>query len=85
MRHNRKKLPKEIASVASTKSKGLNSIIVLSSLPPLLGQSKDDDRFKPAIIKFYDFSKEGTDIVDQRSVQNTISTKSLKWTRKVVS
>ena len=71
--------------VVSTKSKGLKNIIVLASTPPLLGQTKDDGKCKPGIIKFYDFNKGGTDIVDQRSAQNTTSTKSVKWTKKVLS
>ena len=40
-----------------TKSKGLKNIVVLSTMPPLLGVTKDDGKVKPAIIKFYDFSK----------------------------
>ena len=43
--------------VVPTKSKGLKNIIVLASQPPLLGITMDDDKYKPAIIKFYDFSK----------------------------
>lgn len=71
--------------VVSTKSKGMKNIIVLASKPPLLGQTKDDGKMKPAIIKFYDFSKGGTDIVDQRAATNTTSTKSCKWSKKVMS
>lgn len=41
--------------VVKTKSKGKKNIVVLSTMEPLLGVTKDDDKFKPAIIKFYDF------------------------------
>lgn len=34
---------------------------------------------KPAILKFYDFSKGGTDIVDQRIGFYTVNTKSRRW------
>ena len=64
--------------VVNTKSSGKKNIIVLSFMPPLLGLTKDDDKSKPAIIKLYDFTKGGTDIVDQRSAQNTTSTKSVR-------
>ena len=71
--------------VVNTKSSGKKNIIVLSFMPPLLGLTKDDDKSKPAIIKLYDFTKGGTDIVDQRSAQNTTSTKSVRWTKKVIT
>ena len=70
--------------VALTKSKGLKNIIILSSTPPLLGVTKDDDKQKPAIFKLYDFTKSGTDIVDQRSESNSTNSKSRKWTKKVL-
>ena len=65
--------------VVNTKSKGKKNILVLSSMPPLLGTTKDDGKSKPAIIKFYDFSKGGTDIVDQRMGSYSVNTKSKRW------
>ena len=46
-----------VSYVVPTKSKGLKNIVVLTTRPPLLGITKDDEKFKPAIIKFYDISK----------------------------
>ena len=62
--------------VVNTKSKGKKNVVVLSTKPVLLGLTKDDGKKKPAVIKEYDFSKGGTDIVDQRSASYTTSTKS---------
>ena len=47
-----------------------------------MGVTKDDGKKKPAIIKFYDFTKGGTDIMDQRMDSYTTSSKSKKWTKK---
>ena len=52
--------------VVKNKSSGLRNVLMLSSVQPLLGVTKDDNKFKPAIYKHYDFTKGGTDIVDQR-------------------
>ena len=41
--------------VVKSKSNGKKNIIVLSSMPPLLGTESEGDRKKPAIVKFYDF------------------------------
>ena len=65
--------------VVNTKSKGKKNVVVLSTKPLLLGVTKDDGKAKPAIIKEYDFTKGGTDIVDQRSASYTTSTKSPRW------
>jgi hypothetical protein len=48
-------------------------------MTPLLATTKDDFKEKPAILKFYDFSKGGTDIIDQRIGFYTCNTKSLRW------
>ena len=42
-----------------TKSKEMKNIFVMSTMQPLLGITKDDDKHKPAIIKFYNFTKGG--------------------------
>ena len=51
-------------------------------MTPILGVTKDDGLKKPAIYKFYDFTKGGTDIVDQRSDKYTTSTKNRRWSIK---
>ena len=69
--------------VVKTKSKGLKNILVLSTMPIILGNTIDDEKKKPAIIKFYDFTKGGTDIVDQRIDKYTVSGKTNSWPKKV--
>ena len=48
-----------------TKPKGKKNVFLLSSVHPMKKKTKDDKKDKPAIYKFYDFTKGGTDIVDQ--------------------
>ena len=52
--------------VVKTKSSGKRNALMLSTVPPLLATTKDDNKSKPAIYKLYDFSKDGTDIIDQK-------------------
>ena len=47
-----------------TKSKGKKNVMVLSTYRSLHGKTIDDGKEKPQILKFYDFTKGGTDIVD---------------------
>ena len=49
-----------------SKSKGKKNVLVLSTMRPLMGITRDDGKLKPALIKFYDFTKGGTDIMDQK-------------------
>ena len=49
----------------TTKSKGKNNAAMLSTMRPMDDCIKDDDKFKPQIFKFYDFTKGGMDIVNQ--------------------
>ena len=55
-------------------------MLALSTVPPLLGTTKDDRKNKPALLKFYDYTKGGTDIVDQRIGTYTTNCKSSRWT-----
>ena len=64
--------------VVNTKTSGNRNVLVLSTLNPYLGLTKDDGKSKPAIIKFYDFTKGATDIVDQIMGKHTIKPKSSK-------
>ena len=41
-------------------------VLLLSTMHPILGTAKDNLRLKPAIYKLYDYTKGGTDIIDQR-------------------
>ena len=48
-------------------------------MEPLLGVTKDDQKKKPALYKFYDFTKGGTDIVDQKMGSYTVKPKWRRW------
>jgi hypothetical protein len=58
----------------------MKNVIVLSTFLPVLGVTRDDGKSKPAMLKLYDFTKGGTDIVDQRMGSYSTNTKSRKWT-----
>ncbi|KAG1713940.1 PiggyBac transposable element-derived protein 4 [Nymphon striatum] len=62
-----------------TKSNSWENVLMLSTMQPLLGITRDDDKKKPALYKFYDFTKGGTDIVDQKIGSYTCTAKSPKW------
>ncbi|XP_020896597.1 piggyBac transposable element-derived protein 3 [Exaiptasia diaphana] len=66
--------------VVKNKSSGPRNVLMLSTVQPLLGVTKDDKKFKPAIFKLYDFTKGGTDIVDQRVGFYSCKSKSPRWT-----
>ena len=76
-----------VSYVVKTKSKGKKNILILCTIPKLatLGITKDDGKYKPAAFKVYDFSKGGTDIMDQRMGVYTTATKSRRWPRKMFS
>ena len=61
-------------------SKGKKAVIVLSTLNPIRGVTIDDEKKKPALYKLYDFTKGGTDIVDQKMGFYSTKAKSRKWT-----
>ena len=71
--------------VVKTKSSGKRNVLLLSTVPPLLGTTKDDNKSKPAIYKLYDFSKGGTDIIDQRMGFYSCKSKSKRWTMNAFS
>ena len=54
-------------------------------MPSLLATTKDDNKSKPAIYKLYDFSKGGTDIIDQRMGFYSCKSKSKRWTMNAFS
>ena len=51
--------------VVNTKSKVKKNELALTTLPPLLGTTIDDQKNKPAILKLYDFTKGGTDLYNK--------------------
>ena len=64
-------------STNSTKKK--KNVLLLFTHKPFLGTTMDDHENKAAFDKFYDFTKGGTDIVDQRMGFYTCKFKSQKW------
>ena len=64
-------------------SKGKKSVIMLSTTSHIRGITKDDDKKKPASYKLYDFTKGGTDIVDQKIQFYSVKAKNRKWTMVV--
>lgn len=71
--------------VVNTKSKGKKNVLALTTLCPLIATTVDDQKNKPAILKLYDFTKGGTDIVDQRMGTYSTNTKANRWTMSVFS
>ena len=55
-----------LSSYIVNTSKGTKSVILLSTHEPILRTTKDDNKKKPALFKVYDFTKGGTDVIDQR-------------------
>ena len=74
-----------LTSYVVSSSKGKKNVLVLSTTKPLQGVTRDDGCRKPAVIKLYDFTKGGTDNVDQRIAMYSTRTKSAKWTRSALS
>ena len=68
-----------------TKSKGKKNVVLLSTSRPLHGKAIDDGKKKPQIIKFYNFTKGGTDIVDQLNDSYTTRSKSCHWVMVALS
>lgn len=50
-----------------------------------MGVTKDDNVRKPAIYKLYDYTKGGTDVIDQRIHFYTVHTKSRRWTMNALA
>lgn len=55
------------------------NILVLSVMQPLDGVSRDDGYRGPTIIKFYNFTKGGTDVVDQLNDCHTYQSQVFRW------
>ena len=73
-----------ISSYVVKTSKGKKNVMVVSTVEPILGITKDDKK-KPGLYKLYDFTKGGTDIVDQKMGSYTTKAKSRKWTKVAFS
>ena len=56
-------------------STGVKNVLVLSTMRPLQGITKDDGKQKPSIFKLNAFTKGGTTVVDQRIAKFTTKVK----------
>ena len=65
--------------IVKSKSKGKKNVLMLRTLRPLNGKTKNDRKQKPALLKLYDFTKGGTDIVDQLIDYYTTRAASRRW------
>ena len=63
-----------------SKSKGKKIFLVLSTMRPLMDITSDNGKQKPAIIKFYDFTKRGTDVMDQKISKYSCKLLTHRWT-----
>ena len=66
--------------IVNTKNSGKRNVLLLSTMYQILGTAKDNLRLKPAICKLYDYTKGGTDIIDQRMNFYSSKAKSRHWT-----
>ena len=67
------------------KSKGKKDVVVLSTSRPFHEKTIDDGKKKSQIIKFYDFTKGGTDVVEQMNDYNTTRSRSCRWVSVALS
>ena len=65
-----------LSSYVVKTSTGKKNVLMLSTVQPLHGVTRDDKKKKPAIFKLYDFTKGGTDVVDQRMASYSCKAKS---------
>lgn len=65
--------------VAHTRSHCLKNILLINTVPPIMGIIIDDTQKTSAIYKLYDFTKEGTDVIDQRINFYSVNTKWRRW------
>lgn len=62
-----------------SKSNRKKNVLVLSTMRPRLAVTRVDGKLKPAIIKLYDFTKEGTYIEDQKISKYSCKLVSNSW------
>ena len=62
-----------------TKSTGRKNVLMLSTMRPITGITKDDGKSKLARMKFYNFKKGGIDIVDQWNDYYSCCARTNRW------
>ena len=65
--------------IVKTKSKGNKNVVVFSTSHSFYGKTIDNGKGKLQIIKFYDFTKGGTNIVDHLNDYYTTQVKFSRW------
>ena len=69
------------AYTSMSNSKVKKNVLVLLMMRSLMGITQDDGKKrKPAIINFYDFTKGGTDILDQKTSKYLCKSVTHRWT-----
>ena len=66
--------------VVSTKNSRKRNVLMLFTMKPILGVAKEHSNQKPAVYKFYNFTKWWTDVIDQRIGFYSRKAKSRRWT-----
>ena len=61
-----------------SESTSKRKVLILSTMQSILEVTKDDGKKKLAIIELYNFTKEGTDVVDQKMGNYSVKTESSK-------
>ena len=70
-----------ISSYIQTRKRVKKNILVLSTHPkPIYGVTRDDNKKKPAVLRLYDFTKGGVDIVDHKVDNLTVKIHTSRWT-----
>ena len=65
--------------LVKTKSTGRKNVLMLSTMRLVPGIIKDDGKLKPAIMKFYDFTKGRNDIVNQLNDYDSCRARTNRW------
>ena len=68
------------AYTTKSKLKGKKNVLLLSTIRPLSGITHDGRKRKPAIVKFYDFTTGGIDILDQKISKYSCKSVTQPWT-----
>ena len=68
-----------LSYTVKTKSSSKNNVLLLFTMRLLNGITREDNKQKPSIYKFYDFTKGGTDIADQLNDYYTVRSQSNSW------
>ena len=69
----------DIEWTQSQNQKGKKNVAMLASSRPMHSATKDDQKSKPQMFKFYNFTKGSTDIADQLNDYYSSWAKLLRW------